>query len=81
MISNSRSVAKVFSQIDHKFDLMYNKRSFMHWHICLWGSEGRWIQWTSWRPSCLEKDYEEVGAKADDEEEGEDNEEYQAMKQ
>ncbi|KAJ6299156.1 hypothetical protein OIU76_020178 [Salix suchowensis] len=30
MISNSTSVAEVFSRIDHKFDLMYSKRAFVH---------------------------------------------------
>ncbi|KAK7847438.1 tubulin alpha-1 chain [Quercus suber] len=30
MISNSTSVAEVFSRIDHKFDLMYAKRAFVH---------------------------------------------------
>ncbi|KAI3665886.1 hypothetical protein L6452_44521 [Arctium lappa] len=33
MISNSTSVAKVFSRIDHKFDLMYAKRAFVHWYV------------------------------------------------
>ncbi|KAF3627061.1 hypothetical protein FXO38_28936 [Capsicum annuum] len=33
MISNSISVAEVFSRINHKFDLMYAKRAFMHWYV------------------------------------------------
>ncbi|KAM3343511.1 hypothetical protein P3S68_025600 [Capsicum galapagoense] len=33
MISNSISVAEVFSRIDHKFDLMYAKRAFVHWYV------------------------------------------------
>ena len=33
MISNSTSVAEVFSRIDHKFDLMYAKRAFVHWYV------------------------------------------------
>jgi len=31
MISNSTAIAEVFSRIDHKFDLMYSKRAFVHW--------------------------------------------------
>jgi tubulin alpha len=31
MISNSTAIAEVFSRIDHKFDLMYAKRAFVHW--------------------------------------------------
>merc|ERR1711869_79677 len=30
MISNSIAIAEVFSRIDHKFDLMYSKRAFVH---------------------------------------------------
>ncbi|TMX05114.1 hypothetical protein EJD97_002245, partial [Solanum chilense] len=30
MISNSTSVVEVFSRVDHKFDLMYTKRAFVH---------------------------------------------------
>jgi len=31
MISNSTAIAEVFSRLDHKFDLMYAKRAFVHW--------------------------------------------------
>merc|ERR1711924_401486 len=33
MISNSTAIAEVMSRIDHKFDLMYAKRAFGHWHV------------------------------------------------
>ena len=33
MISNSTSVAEVFSRIDHKFELMYAKRAFVHRYV------------------------------------------------
>ncbi|KAL2621701.1 hypothetical protein R1flu_001906 [Riccia fluitans] len=33
MISNSTSVAEVFSRIDHKFNLMYAKCAFVHWYV------------------------------------------------
>jgi tubulin alpha len=32
MISNSTSISTVFSRIEHKFDLMYAKRAFVHWY-------------------------------------------------
>jgi tubulin alpha len=35
MISNSTAVAEVFSRLDHKFDLMYAKRAFVHWWALL----------------------------------------------
>lgn len=33
MISNTTSIAEVFSRMDHKFDLMYAKRAFVHWYV------------------------------------------------
>jgi tubulin alpha len=33
MISNTTAIAEVFSRIDHKFDLMYAKRAFVHWYV------------------------------------------------
>merc|ERR1739845_174975 len=33
MISNSTAIAEVFSRIDHKFDVMYAKRAFVHWYV------------------------------------------------
>ncbi|MCL4157367.1 UNVERIFIED_CONTAM: hypothetical protein GTU68_045510 [Idotea baltica] len=33
MIANSTSVAEVFARNDHKFDLMYAKRAFVHWYV------------------------------------------------
>merc|ERR1711881_237853 len=30
MISNTTTVAEVFARMDHKFDLMYSKRAFVH---------------------------------------------------
>eukprot|EP00796_Vickermania_ingenoplastis_P007762 gene7762-biopygen5205 len=33
MIANSTAIAEVFARIDHKFDLMYSKRAFVHWYV------------------------------------------------
>jgi len=33
MISNSTAIAEVFSRLDHKFDLIYAKRVFVHWYV------------------------------------------------
>merc|ERR1740117_16075 len=33
MISNTTSIAEVFGRLDHKFDLMYAKRAFVHWYV------------------------------------------------
>ena len=33
MMANSTCVAEIFSRIDHKFDLLYAKRAFVHWYV------------------------------------------------
>ncbi|KAH8053240.1 hypothetical protein JL720_14719 [Aureococcus anophagefferens] len=59
MVANTTAIAEALSRIDHKFDLMYAKRAFVHWYV---GEAWRRRVLRGPRPAALEKDYEEVGA-------------------
>ena len=35
MLSNTTAIAEAWARLDHKFDLMYAKRAFVHWSVHL----------------------------------------------
>jgi tubulin alpha len=60
MLASTTAIAQAWAQIDHKFDMMFSKRAFLHWYLGEGIEEGQFVEARE-NLAALELDYKEAG--------------------
>jgi tubulin alpha len=68
MLASTTAIVQAWAQIDHKFDMMFAKRAFVHWYVGEGMEESEFVEARE-NLAALEMDYLEAGEEAAESEE------------